>query len=315
MAVYVAKRLLYIGFVLVAVSFVIFFATHILPGSAANLLLGENATPEDLRTLERELGLDRPFLLQYVTWLRGTIRGEWGDSFIMKQPVAAILGLRVRNTAFLALLSLAVVIVIGIPLGTVAAVRRGSWVDLSILAGSFVGISVPEFVTGIILILVLAGPPLEWFPTGGYSELSSGLGRWLWHLVLPTATLTWVLLAHVVRQTRAGLVEVLDADYIRTARLKGAPTSRVIMRHALRNGLLPAITVIAMDVGYLMGSLVIVEEVFAYPGLGRLIVSAVQSRDVPVLEVGILIVAVSYTVANFAADLLYTYLDPRIRYR
>lgn len=315
MTAYVLHRLAYIAGVLVAVSFVIFLATHVLPGSAANLLLGEQATPDDIKALERQLGLDRPFAVQYVKWLRDVITGTWGESFIMKQPVARLVTSRLVNSAIIAAFALLAVIVIGIPLGACAAVWRGSWLDVAILTGSFVGISVPEFVSGIVLILIFASPALALFPTGGYSELSSGFGPWLDHLVLPTATLTMILLAHVVRQTRAGLAEVLRSDYVRTARLKGASGWRVLTRHALRNGLLPAVTVLAMDVGYLLGSIVIVEEVFAYPGLGRLIVFAVQNRDVPVLEVAILFVAVAYTLANFAADLMYAYLDPRIRYQ
>ena len=192
--------------------------------------------------------------------------------------------------------------------------RRAAPLDVAILAVSYVGISVPEFVTGLVLILALAGPGLPLFPTGGYAEPAAGLGPWLRHLALPAATLTLVLLAHVVRQTRSGVADVLRAPYIRTARLKGAGEGRVIVRHALRNGLLPTITVLALDLGYLMGGIVIVEEVFAYPGMGRLIIYAIQNRDVPLLQVSILIVASVYAVANFGADLVYAWLNPRIRY-
>jgi peptide/nickel transport system permease protein len=313
MTALILKRLVYSAAVLVAVSLFIFFATHILPGSAANLLLGEQATPEDLHRLEVSLGLDRPFAVQYLAWIKGVATGDWGESFIMKQPVVAILRVRLQNSALLALFSLLAVIVVGLPLGALAALRHGSWLDVVLLTGSFVGICVPEFVTGIVLILIFAGPRLALFPTGGYADLSSGVSAWLSHLVLPTVTLTLILLAHVVRQTRTGIAAALASDYVRTARLKGASTWRVVTRHALRNGLVPAVTVIALDVGYLMGSIVIVEEVFAFPGLGRLIVFAVQNRDLPVIEMAILIVAATYTFANFAADLLYTFLDPRIR--
>src|SRR5207249_677418 len=170
---------------------------------------------------------------------------------------------RLQNSALLALLSLAAVIVVGLPLGALAALRHGSWLDVVLLAGSFVGICVPEFVTGIVLILIFAGPRLAWFPTGGYADLSSGVSAWLSHLVLPTVTLTLILLAHVVRQTRAGIAGALASDYVRTARPKGASTSRVVSRHARRHGLVPAVTVIALDVGYLTGGLAIVEEVIA----------------------------------------------------
>ena len=315
MASYVARRTLSITLVLVLISLIVFVAIHVLPGSAATLILGEYATPESLRALEREMGLDRPFAVQYAAWMGGVMTGDWGYSLAMKQPVTAIVGLRLRNSALLAGFALLAVVLIATPLGTLAALRRGRWLDLAILTGSYIGISVPEFVTGMMLILVLAGPSLHLFPTSDYAPLAAGFRTWLSHLVLPALTLTLVLVAHVVRQTRSGLVEVLQSAYVRTARLKGATERRIVGRHALRNGLLPAVTVIALDLGYLMGGIVVVEEVFAYPGMGRLILYAIQNRDVPLLQVSILIVAATYTFANFAADLTYAWLDPRIRYQ
>ena len=315
MASYVARRTLSITLVLVLISLIVFVAIHVLPGSAATLILGEYATPESLRALEREMGLDRPFAVQYAAWMGGVMTGDWGYSLSMKQPVTAIVGLRLRNSALLSGFALLAVVLIATPLGTLAALRRGRWLDLAILTGSYIGISVPEFVTGMMLILVLAGPSLHLFPTSDYAPLAAGFRTWLSHLVLPALTLTLVLLAHVVRQTRSGLVEVLQSAYVRTARLKGATERRIVGRHALRNGLLPAVTVIALDLGYLMGGIVVVEEVFAYPGMGRLILYAIQNRDVPLLQVSILIVAATYTFANFAADLTYAWLDPRIRYQ
>ncbi len=315
MGFYVARRTLSIALVLVLISLIVFVAIHVLPGSAATLILGEYATAESLRALERDMGLDRPFALQYAAWMGGVVTGDWGYSLAMKQPVTAIVGLRLRNSAWLAGFALVAVALVAIPLGTLAALRRGRWLDLAILTGSYIGISVPEFVTGMVLILVLAGPTLHLFPTGDYAPMAAGLRTWLSHLVLPALTLTLVLLAHVLRQTRSGLVEVLQSAYVRTARLKGATERRVVVRHALRNGLLPAVTVIALDLGYLMGGIVVVEEVFAYPGMGRLILYAIQNRDVPLLQVSILVVAATYAFANFAADLAYAWLDPRIRYQ
>ena len=315
MPFYVARRTLSIALVLVLISLIVFVAIHVLPGSAATLILGEYATAESLRALERDMGLDRPFALQYAAWMGGVVTGDWGYSLAMKQPVTDIVGLRLRNSAWLAGFALVAVALVAIPLGTLAALRRGRWLDLVILTGSYIGISVPEFVTGMVLILVLAGPTLHFFPTGDYAPMAAGLRVWLSHLVLPALTLTLVLLAHVLRQARSGLVEVLQSAYVRTARLTGATERRVVVRHALRNGLLPAVTVIALDLGYLMGGIVVVEEVFAYPGMGRLILYAIQNRDVPLLQVSILIVAATYAFANFAADLAYAWLDPRIRYQ
>ena len=310
---YALRRLASIAVILVLVSMIVFAAIHVLPGNAATLILGEYATPEAVRTLEREMGLDRPLWVQYASWIGGVVTGDWGVSLAMKQPVATIVVSRLRNSAFLALAALAVVVIVGIPFGTLAALRRGGPLDLAIVTATYVGISIPEFVTGLALLLVLAGPSVGWFPTSGYAELSSGIVTWARHLVLPAMTLTIVLLAHVVRQTRSGLADVLAAPYIRTARLKGAGTRRIVLRHALRNALLPTITVVALDFGYLMGGIV-VEEVFAYPGMGRLIIYAVQNRDVPLLQMCALVVASIYVLANFAADLAYAWLDPRIRY-
>jgi peptide/nickel transport system permease protein len=315
MTLYVLQRLASIVVVLVLISIIIFVAIHVLPGSAATLILGEYATPAALKTLEQEMGLDRPLLVQYGAWVKDVLTGRWGDSLAMKQPVAGVVALRLKNSAMLAAAALVIVACIAIPLGTAAALSRGSLLDLAIVIATYVGISVPEFVTGMALLLILAGPSVGWFPTGGYAELSAGVLTWARHLVLPAATLTIVLMAHVVRQTRSGLADVLSSPYIRTARLKGASKRRVVMRHALRNGLVPTITVLALDLGYLMGGIVVVEEVFAYPGMGRLIIYAVQNRDVPLLQMCVLIVASVYTLANFGADLLYAWLDPRIRYR
>ena len=314
MARYALTRLASIALILLLVSAIVFVAIHVLPGNAATLILGEYATPEALRTLEREMGLDRPLVVQYASWIQSVVTGDWGVSLAMKQPVATVVGYRLRNSAFLALAALAVVVVVGIPLGTLAALRRGGPLDLMIVTATYVGISIPEFVTGLLLLLVLAGPSVGWLPTSGYVQLATGVTAWARHLVLPAMTLTIVLLAHVVRQTRSGLADVLSAPYIRTARLKGASTRRIVVRHALRNGLLPTITVLALDLGYLMGGIVVVEEVFAYPGLGRLIIYAVQNRDVPLLQMCALVVASVYVLANFAADLAYAWLDPRIRY-
>jgi peptide/nickel transport system permease protein len=311
---YALRRLASIALILLLVSAIVFVAIHVLPGNAATLILGEYATPEALRTLEREMGLDRPLVVQYASWIQSVVTGDWGVSLAMKQPVATVVGYRLRNSAFLALAALAVVVAVGIPLGTLAALRRGRPLDLMIVTATYVGISIPEFVTGLLLLLVLAGPSVGWLPTSGYVELATGVTAWARHLVLPAMTLTIVLLAHVVRQTRSGLADVLSAPYIRTARLKGASTRRIVVRHALRNGLLPTITVLALDLGYLMGGIVVVEEVFAYPGLGRLIIYAVQNRDVPLLQMCALVVASVYVLANFAADLAYAWLDPRIRY-
>lgn len=313
MILYTIKRLGYIVLTLILVSLIIFAATHLLPGSAANLILGTQATEEKIENTKRRLGLDRPLHIQYIDWFEDVVTGDWGNSLVMSRPILPIIKVRLRNSAMLAVFALISVILIGIPLGVLSAIKNGSRFDALILTGAYMGISLPEFVTGTLLILIFSGL-LSLLPSGGYTPFGENPINWVRHMILPTATLTILLLAHVIRQTRSSMINVLNSDYIRTARLKGLEEKKVIVRHALKNGLLPTVTVIAMDLGYLMGSIVVVEEVFAYPGLGRTIVFAITNRDVPLLQIAILIVAATYTFANLAADLIYAYLDPRISY-
>jgi peptide/nickel transport system permease protein len=311
---YLVKRLLYIIITLFAISFIVFGVTQMLPGNAAVMMLGQFATEAKIQALEQELGLNLPWHVQYLNWLTGILSGNWGDSYVLNQPIAGIIELRLIHSAQLGLLALLEVTLIGIPLGVIAAVKRNSPIDTLVSGASYIGISVPEFVSGSVLILLLGGPIFGLLPSGGYVPLREGITPWMIHMALPSITLTILLVAHVMRQTRSGMIETIQSEYVRTARLKGMSERAVIVKHALRNGLLPTITVLALDLGYLMGSIVVVEEVFAFPGLGRLIVFAIQNRDLPTLQVGVLIVAATYAFANLGADLVYTYLDPRIDY-
>lgn len=311
---YLAKRLMFILLTLFAISFIVFGVTQLLPGNAAVMILGQFATEAKIQALEQQLGLNLPWYIQYINWLTGILTGNWGDSYVLNQPIAGIIELRLIHSAQLALVALLGVTSIGIPLGVIAAVKRNSPIDTLVSGASYVGISVPEFVSGSLLILLLGGPVFGILPSGGYVPLRNGILPWMEHMALPSITLTILLVAHVMRQTRSGMIETIQSEYVRTARLKGMSERTVIFKHALRNGLLPTITVLALDLGYLMGSIVVVEEVFAYPGLGRLIVFAIQNRDLPTLQIGVLIVAATYAFANLGADLVYTYLDPRIDY-
>jgi peptide/nickel transport system permease protein len=311
---YLAKRLMFIVLTLFAISFIVFGVTQLLPGNAAVMILGQFATEAKIQALEQQLGLNLPWYIQYINWLIGILTGNWGDSYVLNQPIAGIIELRLIHSAQLALVALLGVTSIGIPLGVIAAVKRNSPIDTLVSGASYVGISVPEFVSGSLLILLLGGPVFGILPSGGYVPLRNGILPWMEHMALPSITLTILLVAHVMRQTRSGMIETIQSEYVRTARLKGMSERTVIFKHALRNGLLPTITVLALDLGYLMGSIVVVEEVFAYPGLGRLIVFAIQNRDLPTLQIGVLIVAATYAFANLGADLVYTYLDPRIDY-
>lgn len=304
-----------IGYGLVSLailSAIIFACTHLLPGDAAAAILGEGATPEALAALRARLGLDRPLLAQFASWLGNALTGEFGVSTTLNQPVGPIIADRFANSLELALATLVVAVAIAVPLGVAAAVRRGTRLDGAILAASYAGISIPDFVVAPLLIILFASPPLDLFPSSGFAELASAPARWLAHIILPVVALTLVLAAHLMRQTRSGMLDVLASDYIRTARLKGLPEPIVLWRHALRNALTTTITVIALDIGYLMGSIVIIEEIFAWPGLGRLMVYAVSNRDLPLVQAAALAIGAVYVAANLLADLAHALLNPRL---
>ncbi len=313
MLAYVLQRLVYIAVTLVLISVLVFAITQILPGNVARMILDQYATPESLQALEAKLGLNDPYPVQYWRWASALLRGDLSRSLIMDQPIGPLLWPALQRSAVLALLSIGAVTVLGLGLGILAAVRQNRPADHAISVFTFLGISVPEFFWGIVLMLVFAGY-LRWLPAAGYAPISEGLWPWLSHLIVPVATLTFTLLAHVSRLTRSSVLEVLQSPYIRAARAKGLPERVVLVRHALRNGLLPTITVLALDVGWLIGGIVVVETIFAFPGVGRLLMFAIQRRDLPLLQVTILIVTSVYCCANLAADLLYAYVNPRIRY-
>ena len=311
---YLLKRVGFIAVILLVVSFVVFAITQILPGNAAQMILGEFALPEQIEALERQFGLEDPWFVQYGRWLGGILGGDWGTSMVMRQPVLPLVLDALGRSLVLAGLSLLAVTFIAIPMGVLAAARRGKAADTGISVVSYIGVSLPEFVTATLLLVFLTRPEVGLFPAGGYTPPDEDFGRFLSHLVLPVLTLIIILMAHISRQTRSEMVDALQHDYIRTATLKGLPRRTVLVKHALRNALLPTITVIALDVGYLIGGIIVVEEVFAYPGLGRLLVFAMQNRDLPLIQAGALVMAAVYAAANLAADLVYAALDRRIQY-
>jgi peptide/nickel transport system permease protein len=308
------RRILLIGVTLLAVSFLIFAATQILPGDAAAMILGENATPDQLHALSQQLGLDRPWWLQYGHWLAGVLHGQLGTSLALSAPVADLLGQALVRSLVLAVATLIVVAGLGIPLGVAAASRRGTVIDLLVSLVAMLGIALPEFVTATLLLVWLAGPETGLFPSGGYVPLADGVQPFVAHLVLPVAALSLVLLAHVSRQVRSEMADVLRTDYVRTAILKGLPPRTVLLRHALRNALAPAIAVLALDMGYLLGGILVVEEVFAWPGLGRLLIFALQNRDLPLIQAGTLLIAMVYAGSNLVADVAYAALDRRVQF-
>ncbi len=311
---YLVKRIGFILFTLLAVSVIVFGITQVLPGDAAQMMLGENATDDALAAVRDRLGLDRPIWLQYWDWLSATLGGDFGTSLRTGLPVSEMMLPALQRSLLLALLAILLMLVLAVPMGIIAALRRGKPTDVVIGLGSYVGVSMPEFVTATVVLLLLANPVLGLFPATGYVPLTEDFWEGLHHLALPVLTVSVILIAHVSRMVRSEMIDVLHTDYVRAARMKGLTRRRVILRHALPNALLPAITIVALDVGYLLGGIIVVEEIFAFPGIGRQLIVAIQNRDLPAIQAGALIMAATYAIVNFLADLAYAALDRRIQY-
>ena len=310
---YLLKRCGTTVYTLIVVSLIVFAVTQVLPGDAATMLLGENATPAALAAVRDRLGLDQPVWVQYGHWLLGVLRGDFGTSLRTGQPVGPVMIEALGRSLLLAALAIGFMLTLAVPLGILAAVRRGRAVDLAVSLVSYVGVSLPEFVTATLFGLLFADW-LQWLPATGYVPMTENPARSLEHLVLPVLTVSIILIAHVSRMVRSELVDVLHTDYIRAARLKGLSAGTVLLKHGLRNALLPTITIVALDVGYLLGGVIVVEEIFALPGIGRQLIVAIEARDLPAIQAGALIMAATYSVVNFAADLIYAWLDKRIQY-
>lgn len=312
-ASYLLKRLLLMVYTLLVVSLLVFGITQLLPADAAVTLLGQNATPEALAAVRERLGLDAPAWQQYWHWLTQALQGNFGVSLRNGLEVAPTLLTALSRSLLLAVCALILMLIIAIPLGIWAAVRRGKTADVLVSVISYIGISFPEFVTATLVLLLFADV-WQILPATGYVPLSENVVSGIQHLILPSVTVALILVAHVSRMVRSEMVDVLHTDYIRAAWLKGLSRRRILWRHALRNGLLPTITIVALDVGYLLGGIVVVEEIFAIPGIGRELIVAVQARDLPTIQAGVMILAATYSVVNFLADLAYVTLDKRISY-
>jgi len=310
---YLLKRLLMIVYTLLIVSLIVFAITQILPADAAVMMLGENATTQALDALRRQMGLNDPVWMQYLHWLTGILHGDFGHSLRTGQPIGPVMFEALGRSLLLASLSIALMLALAIPLGVIAAMRRGRLADMVVSLVSYAGVSLPEFVTATVAVLIVSDW-LQWLPPTGYVPLTENFFDGLAHLALPVCVISIILIAHVSRMVRSELVDVLHTDYIRAARLKGLSNSRVLFGHALRNALLPTITVVALDVGYLLGGIIVVEEIFAIPGIGRQLIVAIQTRDLPSIQAGVLLMAATYSIVNFVADILYAWLDKRIQY-
>ena len=313
MGLYILRRLLAMVPVLILVSLIVFSLIHLTPGDPAISMLGEEATPQAIAALRTKLGLDQPIPVQYVKWLGSVLRGDLGRSIRSNQPVGEAIRERLPVTVELAILAMIVSLAIAIPAGIIAAMRRNSALDASTTVVALLGVSLPNFFLAILLVLVF-GLKLGWLPPFGYKPLAQDPGGNLKLMVLPAITLGTALAAIVTRMMRSSLLEVLDQDYIRTARAKGLRESQMVRFHALKNALMPVVTIVGLQIGGLLGGAIITETIFALPGIGRLLVDSIFQRDFPLVQGVVLFVSLAFLFSNFAVDLVYAYLDPRIRY-
>ncbi len=313
MTTYILRRLLLVVPVLLGVSFLVFWSIRWVPGDPAIAIAGELATPEFVAQVRQEMGLDQPVLVQYGRYLLRAAQGDMGRSVKSSLPVAQEISTRLPKTLTLAATSLALSALIGIPIGIFSATRRNTWFDGGSMTLALLGVSMPIFWLGLMLMILFAVLIPKWFGLSGPLLPPTGTGTWQ-HLVMPSIALAANSMAIQARMTRACMLEVLRQDYIRTARAKGQVERLVIYRHALRNALLPIVTIVGLQFGTLMGGAVLTETVFAWPGIGRLLVDAIGFRDYPVIQAAVLVIALGFVLTNLVVDILYAYLDPRIRY-
>jgi peptide/nickel transport system permease protein len=313
MVSYIFRRVLATLPVMAIVALLVFSLLYIAPGDPAAVIAGEQASPADVERVRQSLGLDRPFLVQFGSWVWNILHGDLGTSIFTNLPVTSLIAQRIEPTLSLMTLSLVLTIFIAVPLGVLAAWKAGSFVDRAIMAFAVLAFSFPVFVIGYILAYVFA-LELEWLPVQGYTPLAEGFWPWLQNLILPAVALGNVYIALIARITRASMLEVLQQDYIRTARAKGMGQRNILFIHALKNAAVPIITVIGIGVALLIGGAVVTESVFAIPGLGRLTVDAILRRDYPVIQGIVLLFSFLYVLVNLMVDLTYTLVDPRIRY-
>jgi peptide/nickel transport system permease protein len=310
---YLSSRIAGMAVVMAIVAVLVFVLTRAASGDPVSVLLGDQATAADIARVQQQYGLDKPLPVQFGYWLKELARGNLGDSIFLQRPVTQALWERAEPTTLLALMAVAIAALIGIPAGIVGAVFRGKWIDQIFTSLAMLGASIPSFWLGLVLMQVFA-VALGWFPVSGYGDPGAPLLERLRHLVLPAAVLGLLNSALIIRFTRASMLDVLNEDYVRTARAKGLGEIPVVLKHALRNALVPIVTVLGLTVALMIGGAVVTETVFGLPGVGNLVVSAVLRRDYPVIQGALLIIAVIYVIINFAVDLLYTLVDPRVKF-
>jgi peptide/nickel transport system permease protein len=291
----------------------VFSLLYIAPGDPAAIIAGDQASLEDIARIRAGLGLDRPFLVRFVEWAYHVLRGDLGTSIFTNLPVTDMIAQRIEPTLSLMLVTLIFAIIVAVPMGVIAAWKVNTLVDRAVMTFAVIGFSVPVFVVGYLLAYIF-GLTLDWLPVQGYTPLARGVWPWFQNLILPSVTLGFVYVALIARITRGSMLDVLQQDYIRTARSKGVGQSSILFMHALKNASIPIVTVIGLGIALLIGGAVVTETVFAIPGLGRLTVDAILRRDYPIIQGVVLLFSFTYVIVNLAVDLLYTVLDPRIRY-
>lgn len=312
MFAYIIKRLLSLIPVLLVVTITIFLIIHITPGDPAATILGLEATEEQMEALNEELGLNRPITEQYISWVGDLLKGDLGDSIFMHQPVTQAIAEHMGPTISLAILAQIIALVLAIPFGVIAAYKRGSIVDVSLMGMSLFGMAIPSFLLGLLLMLVV-GVQLQWLPVAGYEPLENGIWAHFQYLILPGISLGAIQAALITRMTRASMLEVLNLNYVKTARSKGLKEFSVLLKHAFRNAFLPILTVIGQTFGTLITGAVVVESIFNIPGLGQLIMNSIERRDFAVIQGVVFVATLMYVSINLIIDLLYGVIDPRVR--
>ena len=312
MTAYILRRLILLLPVILVVGIVVFALVHLTPGDPAAVILGDSATPESLENLREQLGLNDPLPVQFVNWFGGVLTLDFGESIFIGDPVTHALLDRVQPTVLLTVYALLIQVIIGIPAGVISAVRHNSIIDRLVTIIAISGAAIPTFFMGILLILFFS-VRLRWLPSGGYEPITEDPVAHFKAMAMPAFALGFSSAGLLARLVRSSMLDVMREDYVRTALAKGLPMKWVVIRHALRNALIPALTVIGTSVGALLGGAVVTETVFTIPGMGRLVVQSIARRDYPVIQGAVMVIAMTYVIVNLIVDLLYVYIDPRVR--
>ncbi len=313
MANFLLRRLLSTLLVMLGISFVVFMIVHLVPGDPVRIMLGLQADQAKVEEIRHLMGFDRPLIVQYFEWLKNALQGDLGESYITGQKVSEAVSQRLPATMSLAFTALLIGVVIAVPAGVISALKSGSKWDYFAMVFSQVGVSIPDFWLGIMFILIFS-LYLGWLPPSGYTKPSEDFVDWLRHLILPATTIGLISASIMTRFIRSAVLEMIAKNHVRTARAKGLPQSRVTFRHILLNASIPIVTIIGLQLASLLGGVIIVEIIFAWPGLGRLALDAVTRRDYPMVQGAVLMVALAFAIVNLIVDLLYAYLDPRVKY-